>query len=62
MTVVKQLSLSLDYPGGELVTGDPIESKSIFCSPVMARLLERNNLVPVLSSFKVIKEPLALMV
>ncbi|WP_422463027.1 group II intron reverse transcriptase/maturase [Endozoicomonas sp. ALB115] len=45
MASVKQLSLSLDTPEGEPETGDPIEPKSTFCSSLMVRVLDRNNLV-----------------
>ena len=45
MASVKQLSLSLEMPEDEPETGDPIESKSTFCSSLMARVLDRNNLV-----------------
>ena len=45
MASVKQLSLSLENPEGEPETGDPIESKSTFCSSLMVRVLDRNNLV-----------------
>ena len=45
MASVKQLSLSLENPEGEPETGDPTEPKSTFCSSLMVRVLDRNNLV-----------------
>ena len=49
MASVKQLTLSLETPEGEPKSGDPIEplsiQKSTFCSSLMARVLDRNNLV-----------------
>jgi len=45
MASVKQLSLSLENPEDEPETGDPIEPKSTFCSSLMVRVLDRNNLV-----------------
>ena len=45
MASVKQLSLSLETPEDEPESGDPIEPKSTFCSSLMARVLDRNNLV-----------------
>ena len=45
MASVKQLSLSLENPEGEPETGNPIEPKSTFCPSLMARVLDRNNLV-----------------
>lgn len=41
----KQLLLSLDNPEDESEMGNPIESKSTFCSSLMSRVLDRNNLV-----------------
>ncbi|PJE79999.1 Group II intron-encoded protein LtrA [invertebrate metagenome] len=45
MASVKQRSLSLENPEGELESGDLIEPKSTFCSSLMVRVLDRNNLV-----------------
>ena len=45
MASVKQLPLSLETPEDEPESGDPIEPKSTFCSSLMARVLDRNNLV-----------------
>ena len=45
MASVKQLSLSLENPEGEPETGNPTEPKSTFCSSLMERVLDRNNLV-----------------
>ncbi|MTI11563.1 group II intron reverse transcriptase/maturase, partial [Sansalvadorimonas verongulae] len=45
MASVKQLSLSLDKPEGEPNPGNPTEPKSTLCSSLMARILDRNNLV-----------------
>ncbi len=44
MAPVKQLTLSLDNPGGESEMGNPIEPKSTFCSSLLNRIVERNNL------------------
>jgi len=41
----KQLNLSLENPEGESEMGDSIEPKSTFCSSLLNRVLERNNLV-----------------
>lgn len=45
MAPVKQLTLSLEKPEGESAMGDPIESKSTFCSSLLNHVLERNNLI-----------------
>ena len=45
MASVKQLSLSLEIPKDEPVSGDPTEPKSNSDSSLMARILDRNNLV-----------------
>ena len=49
MASVKQLSLPLENPEGEPETGDPTEplfiKRSTFCSSLMVRVLDRNNLV-----------------
>jgi group II intron reverse transcriptase/maturase len=45
MVPVKQLNLSLGNPEGELEMGDSTEPKSTFCSSLLNRVLERNNLV-----------------
>ena len=44
MAPVKQLTLSLDNPGGESEMGNPIEPKPTFCSSLLNRIVERNNL------------------
>jgi len=40
----KQLTLSLYSPEGESEMGNPIEPKSTFCSSLLNRVVERNNL------------------
>ncbi|MCP3671362.1 MAG: group II intron reverse transcriptase/maturase, partial [Gammaproteobacteria bacterium] len=45
MAPVKQLNLPLGNPEGELEMGDSTEPKSTFCSSLLNRVLERNNLV-----------------
>lgn len=52
MAPVKQLSLSLESPEGESEMGNPIESKSIFCSSLIDRVLERNNLIRALKQVR----------
>ncbi len=41
----KQHMLSPEYPEDESEMGNPVESKSTFCSSLMSRVLDRNNLV-----------------
>ena len=50
MASVKQRSLSLETPEGETETGDPTEPKSTFCSSLMVRVPDRNNLVHALNN------------
>ena len=45
MAPVKQLSLPLENSEGESETGDLVETKSPFCSSLLNRVLERNNLL-----------------
>ncbi len=52
MAPVKQLSLSLDSPEGESEMGDSIEPKSTFCSSLINRVLERNNLMRALKQVR----------
>ena len=52
MAPVKQLNLSLGNPEGESGMGDPIEPKSTFCSSLLNRVLERNNLVRALKQVR----------
>ena len=52
MAPVKQLSLSLEQPEGESGMGNPIEPKSTFCSSLLNRVLERNNLVRALKQVR----------
>ncbi len=52
MAPVKQLSLSLDNPEGELEMGNLIEPKSTFCSSLLNRVLERNNLLRALKQVR----------
>ena len=44
MAPVKQISLSLESPEGESEMGNSTEPKSTFCSSLIDRVLERNNL------------------
>ncbi|MCP5013352.1 MAG: group II intron reverse transcriptase/maturase [Aestuariibacter sp.] len=52
MAPVKQLNLSLDKSEGESGMGDPTEPKSTFCSSLLDRVLERNNLVRALKQVR----------
>lgn len=52
MAPVKQLNLPLGNPEGELEMGDSIEPKSTFCSSLLNRVLERNNLVRALKQVR----------
>ena len=52
MAPVKQLSLSLENPEGESVTGNLVEPKSTFCSSLLNRVLERNNLLRALKQVR----------
>jgi RNA-directed DNA polymerase len=52
MAPVKQLNLSLGNPEGELEMGDSTEAKSTFCSSLLNRVLERNNLVRALKQVR----------
>ena len=52
MAPVKQLNLSLENSEGESGMGDPIEPKSTFCSSLLNRVLERNNLVRALKQVR----------
>ncbi|MCP4764797.1 MAG: group II intron reverse transcriptase/maturase [Gammaproteobacteria bacterium] len=52
MAPVKQLNLSLDKSEGESGMGDPTEPKSTFCSSLLNRVLERNNLVRALKQVR----------
>lgn len=52
MAPVKQLNLSLGNPEGELEMGDSTEPKSTFCSSLLNRVLERNNLVRALKQVR----------
>lgn len=52
MAPVKQLPLSLESPEGESEMGDPIETKSNFCSSLIDRVLERNNLLRALKQVR----------
>ena len=52
MAPVKQLNLSLETPEGELEMGDSTEPKSTFCSSLLNRVLERNNLVRALKQVR----------
>ncbi len=48
----KQITLPLEIPEGELVMGDSTEPKSSFCSSLLNRILERNNLVRALKQVR----------
>lgn len=52
MAPVKQLSLSLESPEGESEMGNSIEPKSTFCSSLVDRVLERNNLLRALKQVR----------
>jgi len=52
MAPVKQLNLPLGNPEGELEMGDSTEPKSTFCSSLLNRVLERNNLVRALKQVR----------
>ncbi len=52
MASVKQLSLSLTQSEDESEMGDLTESKSTFCSSLIDRVLERNNLVRALKQVR----------
>ncbi len=52
MAPVKQIKLPLDDPEGELEMGDSTEPKSTFCSSLLNRVLERNNLVRALKQVR----------
>ena len=52
MAPVKQLLLPLDVAEGESEMGNPIEPKSSYCSPLINRVLERNNLVRALKQVR----------
>ncbi len=52
MAPVKQLSLSLEQPEGESETGDTSEPKSTFCSSLLNRVLERDNLIRALKQVR----------
>ncbi len=52
MAPVKQIKLSLENPEGELGMGDSTEPKSTFCSSLLNRVLERNNLVRALKQVR----------
>ena len=52
MAPVKQLSLSLESPEGESEMGNPTEPKSTFCSSLIDRVLERNNLIRALKQVR----------
>lgn len=48
----KQLTLSLDNPEGESEMGNSTEPKSSFCSSLLNRVLERNNLLRALKQVR----------
>ncbi len=52
MAPVKQISLPLGNPEGELEMGNLIEPKSTFCSSLLNRVLERSNLVRALKQVR----------
>lgn len=52
MAPVKQLPLSLESPEGESEMGNPTEPKSTFCSSLIDRVLERNNLLRALKQVR----------
>ncbi len=52
MAPVKQIPLPLNISGGELGMGDSTEAKSSFCSSLLSRVLERNNLVRALKQVR----------
>ncbi len=52
MAPVKQLSLSLEGAEGESEVGNPIEPKSTFCSSLLDRVLDRNNLIRALKQVR----------
>jgi len=52
MAPVKQLKLPLGNPEGELEMGNSTEPKSTFCSSLLNRVLERNNLVRALKQVR----------
>jgi len=52
MAPVKQINLPLGNPEGELEMGDSTEPKSTFCSSLLNRVLERNNLVRALKQVR----------
>lgn len=52
MAPVKQLVLSLDISEGESEMGNPIEPKSSYCSSIISRILDRNNLVRALKQVR----------
>ena len=52
MAPVKQLSLPLESAEGESGMGNPVEPKSTFCSSLIDRVLERNNLLRALKQVR----------
>lgn len=52
MAPVKQLSLPLENAEGESEMGNPAEPKSIFCSSLIDRVLDRNNLLRALKQVR----------
>lgn len=52
MAPVKQLSLPLENAEDESEMGNPAEPKSIFCSSLIDRVLERNNLLRALKQVR----------
>lgn len=52
MAPVKQLSLPLESSEGESEMGNPVEPKSTFCSSLIDRVLERNNLLRALKQVR----------
>lgn len=52
MAPVKQLSLSLESAEGESEMGNPVEPKSTFCSSLIGRVLDRNNLLRALKQVR----------
>lgn len=52
MAPVKQINLPLGNQEGELEMGDSTEPKSTFCSSLLNRVLERNNLVRALKQVR----------
>ena len=52
MAPVKQLSLPLESAEGESEMGNPVEPKSTFCSSLIGRVVDRNNLLRALKQVR----------